>query len=96
VGQGASGGGDHDIRKMDRFQSKLVFSCFSRPMKVTENNKGISLLCNLSIFCTLRIRNVLYYKPLGTWRSKIVCSELQIPNNPVATHPWLFIGLGSV
>ncbi len=34
-----------------------------KPLKVTENNKDTSLLYNLTIFCTLRVRNASLYRP---------------------------------
>jgi hypothetical protein len=44
------------------FRSKLV--CLSKPMKSTDFREDASLLQELSIVCKLRIRNVLYDKPL--------------------------------
>jgi hypothetical protein len=42
---------------MHGLRSKLV--CLSKPVKVTDNTKDISILRNLPIFSKLQIRNVL-------------------------------------
>ncbi len=37
--------------------------CLSKPLSVADNNKDTKLPHNMSIFCKLRIHNVLQYIP---------------------------------
>jgi hypothetical protein len=52
------------------FCSKLAclseLACLSKLVNVvTDSRKDTSLLVNLSVYCKLQERNILYYKPLG-------------------------------
>jgi hypothetical protein len=53
---------------MYEFCFKLV--CKAKKVKVPDSNKNTSLICNLSIFCTLQTENVLWYRPKEHPRDK--------------------------
>jgi hypothetical protein len=50
--------------------TKLV--CLSKPVKVTDINENIHAHRVMSIFCTLRIRNVLLYRPLELYNMVLI------------------------
>jgi hypothetical protein len=58
----------------------------STPVKVTDNNKDISLQRNLSIFHTLRIRNVLWHSPCVKVTDGEKHSSHNWHNHHITTH----------
>jgi hypothetical protein len=50
--------------------TKLV--CLSKPVKVTDDNENKHAYCVMSIICTLRIRNVLFYRPLELYNMVLI------------------------